>query len=309
MLVTGPPGSGVGTLLRTVVDGLAVIYPPEECQTLLVGVGSRRPFTALRRGSPPSCPAGDERGRPRARALGARGNLGHRRSPPRAPAGGRHRSPRSVRAPPADRRAGAAAGAGPRRRGRAADPGGWPADDASAAMASSLDAIGSAALELLGRLAEEGPAHGVHLVLADRVAGEEQQDLAAVPPAARSRHGRGAGRLARPRPDALAGRRRVRRPHGRARHLLPGGVEPPARAGRHRAGAHRPGRRTGLHRDAAGVPRGPGCRAGSRSARRAGRRRDPSGPSAGRRACCSANPSVWAPRSRCCCAARRGPTC
>ena len=184
MLVTGPPGSGVGTLLRTVIDGLAVIYPPEECQTLLVGVGSRRPFTGFGVDRLPHARlvtseadrelglsvleatiAIVERRRDRLQVAGTArlGLAGHREQTA-------ERVPRLLLALDGV--------------SELLAPGGWsndgstsgPADGSGGAgWAASTDAIGTAALELLGRLAEEGPAHGVHLLLADRVGSNEQQ--------------------------------------------------------------------------------------------------------------------------------------
>ncbi|MGZ4717447.1 MAG: hypothetical protein ACXWCB_12225 [Acidimicrobiales bacterium] len=174
MLVTGPPGSGVGTLLRTVVDGLAVIYPPEECQTLLVGVGSRRPFTGFGVDRLPharlvtseadrelglsvleATMAIVDRRRERLQVAGTArlGLTGHRQQTG-------ERVPRLVLALDGVAELLAAGG---------------PADGPGASVATSSDAIGAASLELIDRLAEEGPAHGVHLLLADRVATDEQQ--------------------------------------------------------------------------------------------------------------------------------------
>ncbi len=179
MVVTGASGSGVSTLLRTIVDGLAVIYPPEECQTLLVGVGSRKPFTGYGVDRLPharlvtseadrelalsvleAAVAIVDRRRERLQVAGTArlGLAGHR-----AQTG--ERVPRLLLAIDGV--------------GELLAPGGWapdgatPAAPGSAAFASS-DAIGAAAAELITRLATEGPAHGVHLLLADRVVGDEQ---------------------------------------------------------------------------------------------------------------------------------------
>jgi S-DNA-T family DNA segregation ATPase FtsK/SpoIIIE len=176
MLVTGPSGSGVTTLLRTVVDGLAVIYPPEECQTLLVGVGTRKPFTGYGVDRLPharlvtseadrelalsvleATVAIVDRRRERLQLAGTArlGLTGHRRQTG-------ERVPRLLLA-----------------LDGVADLlalGGWSGEASGAAGGAPTDAIGGAASELLARLAAEGPAHGVHLLLADRAATTDQQD-------------------------------------------------------------------------------------------------------------------------------------
>jgi hypothetical protein len=194
LAVTGPSGSGVGTFLRTIVDGLAVIYPPQEWQALLVGVGSRQPFTGYGVTRLPharlvtseadrelalsvleaTVAIVDRRRERLLRAGTARlGLSGHRQQTG-------ERVPRLVLAVdgvadllwPGGQRPGdgdATDGLGP----GGADPSGRGRGDGG--QAQPVDALGAQASELLARLADDGPAHGVHLLLADRVANREQQ--------------------------------------------------------------------------------------------------------------------------------------
>ena len=174
LVITGPPGRGVSTLLRTIIDGLAVLYPPEECQTLLVGVGDRRPFASYGVDRMPHARlVTSEADREMALSvLEATIAIVDRRRERLAVAGtarlglSGHREQTGERVP---RLLLALDGVAD----LLAVTTSTPSDDAS--MAPATDSIGVAAAELLARLATEGPAHGVHLLLADRVAGDEGQ--------------------------------------------------------------------------------------------------------------------------------------
>ena len=77
-------------------------------------------------------------------------------------------------------------------------------DDSS--MAPASDSIANSAAELLGRLATEGPAHGVHLLLADRVGSVEEQAALRDRLPAGDRHDRASSAS---RPRSTCPRRRV----------------------------------------------------------------------------------------------------
>ena len=196
-------------------------------------------------------------------------------------------------------------------------PGGWSTDGSRRIRRQAVDPAhrrpptpsGPRRSSCSAAWPQEGPAHGVHLLLADRVSERRAAGLrcGTACPRASAPSCRSASRPTSTSPPTPGDAAFVDRSGDL--DLLPDRVEPPARAGRHRSGAHRPGRRAGLHRHPAGVPGRSGRRAGPGPARAAGRRRRPPGRAAHARACCSASRSAWARRSRCCCAARRAPTC
>jgi len=162
MIVTGPRRSGVSTLLRTLVDGVALIYPPEECQLLLVGLGDRPAFAPFGDGGLPharlvatdaerelglsvleACAAIVERRRMRLEVSGTQrfGLSGHRERTG-------ERLPRLLLA----------------------------VDGVSELFAAD-DTTAASATRLLEVLAAEGPTAGVHLLLADRATGAEADAL------------------------------------------------------------------------------------------------------------------------------------
>jgi hypothetical protein len=153
--VVGPPGRGVSSAIRAAVTALAVLYPPDELQMLLVGLGERRELAVF----------------------------------------GTHRLPHAVLvATNTERELGgavldAAVRELVRRERRFADAGtgrlglaGHRARtgdqlarllvvmDGVTELSAVDDTLAAAARRDLRRLAEDGPAFGIHLMLADRCA-------------------------------------------------------------------------------------------------------------------------------------------
>ncbi len=153
LVVTGPTDAGVSDLLRTLVDAVVVAYPPQECQVLLVGLGDRAPFAAF----------GDE-GLPHARLVAseAERELGLSvleacdaivdRRRVRLDVSGTQRFGLS----------------GHRARTGERLPRLLVAIDGVGELFAADDTTATSAHRLLARLAAEGPALGVHLLLADR---------------------------------------------------------------------------------------------------------------------------------------------
>ncbi len=171
-VVLGPPGSGVSTAIGAIIDGLTILYPPDELQVLLVGLGPRRSLEVYGRHRLPHA---------RLVASQAERELGL--------------TALEASVLELERRAGLLDRSGTARLGLA----GYRARtgeqlgrvlvvlDGLRELFGADDAVAAASGRALRRLSEDGPAVGVHLVLADRTDPADPQGvaqvLAHVPPA------------------------------------------------------------------------------------------------------------------------------
>ena len=171
-VVLGPPGSGVSTAIGAIIDGLTIIYPPDELQVLLIGLGPRRFLEVYGRHRLPHA---------RLVASQAERELGL--------------TALEASVLEMERRAGLLDRSGTARLGLA----GYRARtgeqlgrvvvvlDGLHELFGADDAVAAASGRALRRLSEDGPAVGVHLVLADRTDPTDPQGpakvLMHVPPA------------------------------------------------------------------------------------------------------------------------------
>ncbi len=171
-VIYGPPGSGVSSAVGAVIDGLTMLYPPGELQVLLVGLGDRRDLEVYGRGRLPHA---------RLAASQAERELGL--------------TALEASVLELERRVGLLDRSGTSRLGLA----GYRARtgeqlgrvllvlDGLVELFEADDAVAAAAGRALRRLSEDGPAVGVHLLLADRVDPADPESvaklLAQVPPA------------------------------------------------------------------------------------------------------------------------------
>jgi S-DNA-T family DNA segregation ATPase FtsK/SpoIIIE len=179
LVISGPPKSGVSTLLQTTIDSLAVLYPPEECQVLLVGLGARTAFATY----------GDE-ALPQARLVATDAERELAVSVLEAAAAILER--RRVRLDVAGtERLGLS---GHRAETGERLPRLVVAIDGVGELFDPDDALASSASRLLQTLAVKGPPLGLHLLLADRVAdAAAEAELLARLPADMGVHVRSAG--------------------------------------------------------------------------------------------------------------------
>ncbi len=152
-VVVGPPGSGVSSALAAIIDGLTILYPPGELQVLLVGLGARRSLEVYGRHRLPHA---------RLVASQAERELGL--------------TALEASVLEVERRAGLLDRSGTSRLGLA----GYRARtgeqlgrvvvvlDGLRELFGADDAVAAASGRALRRLSEDGPAVGVHLLLADR---------------------------------------------------------------------------------------------------------------------------------------------
>ena len=155
LIISGPSAAGVSTLLQTTIDSLAVLYPPEECQVLLVGIGACTAFATY----------GDE-ALPHARLVATEAERELAVSVLEAAAAIVER--RRVRLDVAGtERLGLS---GHRAQTGERLPRLLVAVDGVGELFDCDDAVATTAARLLKALAVQGPALGVHLLLADRLA-------------------------------------------------------------------------------------------------------------------------------------------
>ena len=171
-VVVGPAGRGVSSAVCAIIDGLTVLYPPEELQVLLVGLGPQRALEVYGRGRLPHA---------RLVASQAERELGL--------------TALEASVLELERRAGLLERSGTSRLGLA----GYRARtgeqlgrvllviDGFGELFGADDAVAAASGRALRRLTEDGPAVGVHVVLADRTdpgdPAREARLMAQVPPA------------------------------------------------------------------------------------------------------------------------------